>query len=135
MARALRIFSELSTIQDLSKQYTSNQLRTMEFAIGGVTLSPNRPLAPQLVDEVDEENNVVLRELRFWRLGRHEYDDTLAVRGEIVVRPIEAGVHRDSSNERHRGTFLKLRHCCALDTRFCLCSTPSDAAGGHIGHD
>ena len=63
--------------------------------------------APQLVEEVFEENNLALRLLRFGRLGRHEYDDTLAVRGEIVVRPVEAGIRRDPSNERHRGTFLK----------------------------
>jgi hypothetical protein len=53
---------------------------------------PAGNLSPQFVEEVFEEDHVALRLLHFGQLGWHKYDDTFAVRGEIVVRLVEESV-------------------------------------------
>jgi len=58
------------TIRELCKQHIPNELLTREFRhVRRVTLFPHRHFAPQLVEEVFEEDDVVLSRLRSLGLG------------------------------------------------------------------
>ncbi len=54
-------------------------------AIGSLRSFTCGQASPQLVEEILQKDYVVLHGLCYGRIGRHERDDALAVRGKIII--------------------------------------------------
>jgi len=148
--------------QDLSRVVPAfSHLEKLLPSLGRVTLFPDRHFAPQLVEEIHQEYDVVLRLLRPLGLGgRHQRHDALAVGREIDVpraevapdlligpQPRSVGhegiaLHRirrcqrsTSSRTSGRSTGWFARHSAHIETAATTVITPATAHASQASRD
>ncbi len=79
----LRFADQPETIRPT--RFQKRMLPGIPSAIGSLRSFTCGHAPPQLVKEILQKDYVVLRGLCFERIGRHERDDALAIRGEIII--------------------------------------------------